>query len=230
MTRGTWHVTDVSNASRTLLYDLERGEWSDELCELFGVPPRRAAGGRTVLGRDRQDRPALVPRPGAADRRDRRRPAVRAVRADLLRRRRLQVHLRHRVVHPDQHRHRGGPLGGRPALDGGVEVTRGRADLRPRGRDLRDRRGGPVAARRHPDRRVRGRDRGDRLHRRRLRGRGLRAGADRPRRPRLGPARPRPDRRHHARHDAGAPRPGDARGDHVRGARRRRHAARRGPP
>jgi len=38
MTRGTWHVTDVSNASRTLLFDLERGEWSDELCDLFGVP------------------------------------------------------------------------------------------------------------------------------------------------------------------------------------------------
>ena len=38
MTRGSWHVTDVSNASRTLLFDLERGEWSDELCSLFGVP------------------------------------------------------------------------------------------------------------------------------------------------------------------------------------------------
>jgi glycerol kinase len=38
MTRGTWHVTDVSNASRTLLFDLEKGEWSDELCALFGVP------------------------------------------------------------------------------------------------------------------------------------------------------------------------------------------------
>jgi glycerol kinase len=38
MTRGTWHVTDVSNASRTLLFDLEKGEWSDELCSLFGVP------------------------------------------------------------------------------------------------------------------------------------------------------------------------------------------------
>jgi glycerol kinase len=38
MTRGTWHVTDVSNASRTLLFDLERGDWSDELCGLFGVP------------------------------------------------------------------------------------------------------------------------------------------------------------------------------------------------
>jgi glycerol kinase len=38
MTRGTWHVTDVSNACRTLLLDLETGDWSDELCDLFGVP------------------------------------------------------------------------------------------------------------------------------------------------------------------------------------------------
>ncbi|KQW53366.1 glycerol kinase [Nocardioides sp. Root1257] len=38
MTRGTYHVTDVSNASRTLLLDLEAGDWSDELCGLFGVP------------------------------------------------------------------------------------------------------------------------------------------------------------------------------------------------
>jgi glycerol kinase len=38
MTRGTYHCTDVSNASRTLLFDLEAGDWSDELCSLFGVP------------------------------------------------------------------------------------------------------------------------------------------------------------------------------------------------
>ncbi len=38
LTRGTWHITDVSNASRTLLFDLEAGDWSDELCSLFGVP------------------------------------------------------------------------------------------------------------------------------------------------------------------------------------------------
>ena len=38
MTRGTWHVTDVSNACRTLLFDLSTGDWSDELCGLFGVP------------------------------------------------------------------------------------------------------------------------------------------------------------------------------------------------
>ena len=38
MTRGLHHVTDVSNACRTLLFDLGEGDWSDELCELFGVP------------------------------------------------------------------------------------------------------------------------------------------------------------------------------------------------
>ena len=38
MTRGTWHATDVSNACRTLLFDLNTGDWSDELCSLFGVP------------------------------------------------------------------------------------------------------------------------------------------------------------------------------------------------
>ena len=38
MTRGTWHVTDVSNAGRTLLLDVSDGSWSGELCRLFGVP------------------------------------------------------------------------------------------------------------------------------------------------------------------------------------------------
>ena len=38
MTRGVWHVTDVSNACRTLLFDLSAGDWSDEMCALFGVP------------------------------------------------------------------------------------------------------------------------------------------------------------------------------------------------
>jgi glycerol kinase len=35
---GGRHVTDPSNASRTLLFDLEGGGWNAELCGLFGVP------------------------------------------------------------------------------------------------------------------------------------------------------------------------------------------------
>ena len=38
LTGGARHATDASNASRTLLYDITRGEWSDELCELLSVP------------------------------------------------------------------------------------------------------------------------------------------------------------------------------------------------
>jgi len=38
MTSGAAHVTDASNASRTLLYDVQQGGWSAELCELLGVP------------------------------------------------------------------------------------------------------------------------------------------------------------------------------------------------
>jgi len=36
---GRLHVTDASNASRTLLFDIDAGQWSTELCDLFGVPP-----------------------------------------------------------------------------------------------------------------------------------------------------------------------------------------------
>lgn len=38
MTRGLHHITDATNASRTLLYSLADGAWNDELCALFGVP------------------------------------------------------------------------------------------------------------------------------------------------------------------------------------------------
>src|SRR3954467_13199809 len=38
LTGGAQHVTDPSNASRTLLFGLEKGEWSNELCDLFQVP------------------------------------------------------------------------------------------------------------------------------------------------------------------------------------------------
>jgi len=32
------HATEPSNASRTMLYDIDAGAWSDELLEVFGVP------------------------------------------------------------------------------------------------------------------------------------------------------------------------------------------------
>ena len=38
LTRGEVHVTDVSNASRTMLFDVHRRVWSDELLDAFDVP------------------------------------------------------------------------------------------------------------------------------------------------------------------------------------------------
>ena len=50
LTQGRVHATDPSNASRTLLFDIHRGDWDDELCALLDVP-------RAVL-------PAIVPSSG----------------------------------------------------------------------------------------------------------------------------------------------------------------------
>jgi glycerol kinase len=50
LTQGRVHATDPSNASRTLLFDIHRGEWDDALCALLDVP-------RAVL-------PAIVPSSG----------------------------------------------------------------------------------------------------------------------------------------------------------------------
>jgi glycerol kinase len=36
MSGGAAHVTDASNAARTMLYDIHAGRWSDELCGLLG--------------------------------------------------------------------------------------------------------------------------------------------------------------------------------------------------
>ncbi|HZF73208.1 MAG TPA: glycerol kinase GlpK, partial [Gemmatimonadaceae bacterium] len=38
LTGGKVHVTDASNASRTMLFDISKGEWDDELLGIFGVP------------------------------------------------------------------------------------------------------------------------------------------------------------------------------------------------
>ena len=38
LTGGAVHATDFTNASRTLLFDIDKREWSAELCALFGVP------------------------------------------------------------------------------------------------------------------------------------------------------------------------------------------------
>lgn len=50
-TSGGVFATDPTNASRTLLFDIGVLAWSDELCELFGVPVRALAEVRPSCGR-----------------------------------------------------------------------------------------------------------------------------------------------------------------------------------
>ena len=38
LTKGKYHITDPSNASRTLLYNIKDDKWDDELLEIFDVP------------------------------------------------------------------------------------------------------------------------------------------------------------------------------------------------
>jgi glycerol kinase len=110
LTGGRRFVTDASNASRTLLYDLRTRDWSAELCELFGVPipalpeivPSYGEVGRTGSGRLPGARPAGL--------RHRRGPAGRAVRPGLLPARPEQVHVRHRLVRAGQHRSHAGAV------------------------------------------------------------------------------------------------------------------------
>ena len=56
LTGGRRHVTDASNASRTLLFDIGAGRWSAELCDLLRVPERAL--------------PAVVPSTGVVGRTD----------------------------------------------------------------------------------------------------------------------------------------------------------------
>ena len=38
MTGGKKHVTDATNAARTMLYDIRKGRWSTTICKRFGIP------------------------------------------------------------------------------------------------------------------------------------------------------------------------------------------------
>ncbi|MEX5727769.1 glycerol kinase [Rhodovulum iodosum] len=38
LTGGKLHVTDATNAARTMLYDIRKGEWSTNICDLLDIP------------------------------------------------------------------------------------------------------------------------------------------------------------------------------------------------
>ena len=146
LTGGRRHVTDVSNASRTLMFDIHTLDWDDELLRLLGVPRRMLPEVTRVERGVRRDRSVALRRRHQGCRR-RRRPAGGAVRPGLLRAGRRQEHLRHRLLHAAQHRQGADRLAQRPADDDRLAGER-RSDVLPRRLGVRRRRGGAVAARR----------------------------------------------------------------------------------
>ena len=153
LTSGQKHVTDVTNASRTLLFNVVKGEWDPELLQLFGIPEsmlpevvwssERVGEVTTALGRRRR-----------GDCGHCRRPAGGALRTVVLAGGRGQKHLRNRLL-PAAERRRGVHALAAPAdYHGGGE--RGEAPrVRAGGLHLYRRRGGAVAPRQsEADRRV----------------------------------------------------------------------------
>ncbi|RVQ66011.1 glycerol kinase [Croceicoccus ponticola] len=70
LTGGRVHATDATNASRTLLFDLQSGDWNETLCDLFRVPPSllpRVGGNAEIYGTtDRDLLGAAIPVAGMA--------------------------------------------------------------------------------------------------------------------------------------------------------------------
>lgn len=71
LTGGEVHATEASNASRTMLFDIGALTWSDELCDLFGVPQSalpevRPSSGRFGVTTASSGLPAGIPISGIA--------------------------------------------------------------------------------------------------------------------------------------------------------------------
>ena len=145
-------VTDYSNASRTMLFDIHTLRWDDELCDALGVPPAALPEPVALGAGARRDRSRRLPRgracrspawPATSRRRCSARPALEPglgkntygtgsfvlQNAGAAARRRCAPGLLTTVAW-------------------GIERPR---RLRARGERVRDRRGGPVAARRARD-------------------------------------------------------------------------------
>ena len=133
LTGGAVHATDATNASRTLLYDIRRNAWDDELLALFRVP-------RAILPevRDSADdfgfAQARAFRRQDRDPRRRRRPAGGDRRPGLFRAGHDEGDLRHRRLRAGQHRQDAGRLVASPADDHRLPARAARRPMRSKAR------------------------------------------------------------------------------------------------
>ena len=145
LTSGTRHVTDVTNASRTLLFNIVNGEWDPELLRIFGIPQsmlpevvwssQKVGEVTTTLGLSGVEIAGIAGDQQAA------------LFGQLCwRRGPSQKHLRHRLLPPPEHRHEICALQA-PADHHASCQRRAATRIRTRRQHLHRWRGGAVAAR-----------------------------------------------------------------------------------
>ena len=116
LTGGKRHVTDYSNASRTLLFDIHTLAVGRRTAPAARRAPRDAARGQAVQRSLRRDRRGVVRASDSVGGR-RGRSAGRRLRPELFRARHGQKHLRHRLLHADEYRGGAGRLEEQPPDD-----------------------------------------------------------------------------------------------------------------
>ena len=104
LTKGNVHCTDVTNASRTMLMDLNTLQWDAELCAALGIPSVHAPPYCLLLRRDRNRR-AIRRIQRGTHHRNPGRPTGSHLRASLPGTRGGEKHLRNREFSPAQHGH-----------------------------------------------------------------------------------------------------------------------------
>ena len=102
LTKGAVHVTDYSNASRTMLFNINTLEWDDEILEELDIPKMHAAGAETVKLHLRGGG-SIFPGRTDPDRRGSRGPAGSVVRADLFYPGRSEEYIWNRMFPSDEY-------------------------------------------------------------------------------------------------------------------------------
>ena len=146
LTGGRTHVTDATNASRTLLLNIHSGEWDDGASKAVSGAPRHVAGSSRLRSGFWGDRGRAL-RHGAPDPGRCRGSAGGLDRPGMLSSRHGQGDLRHRLFRPVEHRRQGSRLEQQAAHDDRLSME-GEANLRGRGLDFFGRRNGTMAPRR----------------------------------------------------------------------------------
>ncbi|NDW52785.1 glycerol kinase GlpK [Aliiroseovarius sp. PrR006] len=63
LTGGKSHLTDATNAARTMLYDIRKGRWSQTICDLFDIPMNMLPAVKDSADEFGHSRPDLFGRP-----------------------------------------------------------------------------------------------------------------------------------------------------------------------